>query len=298
MRAKATNAGTAQWQVDTDNVVFSDDTWTHVALVQNGTLPVLYIDGIAVAQTVSTTTDTTIWFNDLTGLDNGRIGDRNVDNGGETNHFNGIVDKVKIYNRELSANEIKREFSSSNKNSFKTESLYATSINASGNITSENVFLPQYIFSHTNETIPVLAANEWTNVTFGEDEAHIKLGIDHHHDSSINDTFEIHEDGIYDISYGLTLIDTSAGATDIDMAGRMVYINNTELGGSVFQTDIIRQEIETIITHRFLARLVTGDEIKLQFIASDSDVQLSDHSIFGDDPESALIVINKIANLL
>lgn len=171
-------------------------------------------------------------------------------------------------------------------------------LNVTGNITSENTFASQYIFSHTNETIRVLAANEWTNITFGEDEAHIRLGIDHHHDDFTNDTFEIHADGIYDISYGLTLIDKSPGATDIDMAARVIYTNSTELSGSVFQTDIIKQEIETSISHRFLARLVVGNEIKFQFIASDADVEVSDHSIFGDDPESALIVITKIGNLV
>lgn len=176
--------------------------------------------------------------------------------------------------------------------------LDETGLNVSGNITSANVFLPQYIFSHTNETIPVIAVNEWTNVTFGEDEDHIQVGIDHHHDDITNDTFEIHIDGIYDISYGLTLIDTSPDATDIDMAARMIYINGTEIPGSVFQNDIIKQDIETSISHRFLARLRGGNEIKLQFIASDPDVELSDHSIFGDDPERALITINKIANSL
>ncbi len=173
----------------------------------------------------------------------------------------------------------------------------STGLNVTGNITSDNVFLPQYIFSHTDETIALIGASIWRNVTFGEDEAHIKLGIDHHHDDVTNDTFEIHADGIYDISYGLTLIDTSPGATDIDMAARMVFVNETEISGSVFQTDIIKQDIETSISHRFLVKLVVGNKIKLQFIASDADVELSDHSIFGDKPESAMIVITKIANL-
>lgn len=128
-RTKVTDAGIAQWQLDTDNVVFADDTWVHIALVQDGTEPVIYIDGIAVAQTFSTSTDKTAWFNDLTGLDNGRIGDRDVDSNGETNHFNGTIDEVKIYNRALSASEVKREFAVTNKNSFKIERLYTSSIN-------------------------------------------------------------------------------------------------------------------------------------------------------------------------
>ena len=57
-------------------MVFADNTWTHVAITQDGTEPVLYVDGVAVAQTFGVTTDKTVWFNDLIGLDNGRIGDR------------------------------------------------------------------------------------------------------------------------------------------------------------------------------------------------------------------------------
>ncbi|MCH7534715.1 MAG: LamG domain-containing protein [Bacteroidetes bacterium] len=105
-RVKATSTGTSQWQLDTDNAVFSDNTWTHVAIVQDGTEPVLYIDGVKVAQTFSTSEDKTVWFNNLSGLDNGRIGDRSVNGGGETNHFNGDIDDVRIYDTNLSSSDI------------------------------------------------------------------------------------------------------------------------------------------------------------------------------------------------
>lgn len=104
--AKAVKAGVNQWTLDTDAAAFSDDTWTHIALVQDGVSPVLYINGVAVAQTFSTSTDKTAWFSDLSGLDNGRIGDRSVDGGGETNHFNGTIDDVRFYNVALSAANI------------------------------------------------------------------------------------------------------------------------------------------------------------------------------------------------
>jgi len=102
------SAASLKFTLNTDSVVFSDNTWTHVALVQDGVSPVIYIDGVAVAQTFITEIDKTHWFNDAPNLDNGRIGDVNRNNDGETLHFNGTIDDVRIYDRALSSDEIKR----------------------------------------------------------------------------------------------------------------------------------------------------------------------------------------------
>ena len=103
----ARNAAGVKFSLLTDSAVFSDNTWTHVALVQDGVSPVLYINGVAVAQTFITSTDKTFFFSDAPNLDNGRIGDINRNNDGETLHFNGDIDEVKIYNRALSADEVR-----------------------------------------------------------------------------------------------------------------------------------------------------------------------------------------------
>ncbi|KKK77325.1 hypothetical protein LCGC14_2854740, partial [marine sediment metagenome] len=102
------SAAGLKFTLQTDSAVFLDNTWTHVTLVQDGVSPVIYIDGVAVAQTFSTEIDKTHWFNDAPNLDNGRIGDVNRNNDGETLHFNGTIDGVKIYDRALSSDEIKR----------------------------------------------------------------------------------------------------------------------------------------------------------------------------------------------
>ena len=47
----------------------------------------------------------------------------------------------------------------------------------------------------------------------------------------------------------------------------------------------------------FLVKLIAGDQIVFQFIAEDEDVVISTHGTFGDFPESASVVIKKIANL-
>ncbi len=105
--AFARSAAELKFTLQTDSAVFSDNTWTHVALVQDGVSPVIYIDGVAVAQTFITEIDKTHWFNDAPNLDNGRIGDVNRNNDGETLHFNGDIDGIKIYNRALSADEVR-----------------------------------------------------------------------------------------------------------------------------------------------------------------------------------------------
>lgn len=106
LRAFVRINGTIQWNLDTDNAVFSDNTWTHVAIVHNSISPVLYVNGIVVAQTFVTTTNKTRWFNDANDLDNGRIGCENFNNNGNTNFFNGKLDEPRFWNRDLSADEI------------------------------------------------------------------------------------------------------------------------------------------------------------------------------------------------
>lgn len=156
---------------------------------------------------------------------------------------------------------------------------------------------PQYIFAHNNESMPLITANVWQNVTFSQEATYIKMGISHVHNDATNITFTISESGIYDIDYDFDVIDTSPSASDIDVAGRVIFTNGTEILGSVFESDITKQNIEVEISHNFLARLGAGDEIVFQFVADDADVEISTHGTFGVHPESATIMIEKIANL-
>lgn len=100
------NSGGAQWQLDTDSVVFSDNTWTHIAIVQDGISPVLYVDGVAVAQTFITSIDKTVWFNDMIGLDNGNIGRLLFNNGSGIQFLNANIDEILFINRALTSAQI------------------------------------------------------------------------------------------------------------------------------------------------------------------------------------------------
>ena len=174
---------------------------------------------------------------------------------------------------------------------------YGGNMIGDGNITSENVFIKQYVFSHTSDNLPVLGASVWTNLTLSEEETAIKFGISHTFNDDTNDTFTFNEEGVYEFTYDYDMIDFSIGSSDIDVAGRVIFGNGTEILGSVFETDIIKKAIEGEVTHNFLVRVKSGDSVVFQFIATDSDVQISTHGTFGDHPDSATIIIKKIANL-
>lgn len=169
-------------------------------------------------------------------------------------------------------------------------------LNVSGNITSNNVFIPQYIFSHTNRTIPVLGVDTWTNVSFDQEDSDVKKGISHTYNNNLNHTFTIMNAGVYEVSYNMDIEDTSVSASDIDVAVRMVNSTNDEILGSVFETDITKQGVEVELQHQFLMDCSVGDVLYFQFIAGDSDVQISTHGAYGDHPESASIVIKKVDN--
>lgn len=109
LRAKATLAGVNKWYVQT-NGAYATSRWYHIVLVQTGTTPIIYVNGVAPAQTVTVTTDQTWWAND-TGYDNARIGTY-APAGVQDNYFNGFIDEVKIYDRALSAAEIQADYNS------------------------------------------------------------------------------------------------------------------------------------------------------------------------------------------
>lgn len=71
-----------KWALATDAAAVSDGKYAHIALIQDGTSPVLLVNGVQVAQTFTDQTDKTSWFSVCTGLDNGRIGCDNYNNAG------------------------------------------------------------------------------------------------------------------------------------------------------------------------------------------------------------------------
>lgn len=75
--------------------------WTHIAMTYDGTTVTLYANGEVIGQT--------FYSGNISGTDEPfNIGGRAVDEG--TGKFNGLVDEVQVFNRALSADEIRRLF--------------------------------------------------------------------------------------------------------------------------------------------------------------------------------------------
>lgn len=105
-------AGTTKWHFDTDVNPFSDNTWIHIALVQDGIEPALYCNGIKPTQAFINDADKTAWFNSAGGIDNGRIGDRNFNSLGEQVHWDGNIDEPIFINRALTQPQIANIYNS------------------------------------------------------------------------------------------------------------------------------------------------------------------------------------------
>jgi hypothetical protein len=103
-------------RLQTDVSPFTDNTWTHIAVTQDGSNPVLYADGVAVAQTFLSVSDKGAWLASDSNFDNGRIGVRDF-NSSETSFFNGNMSNVQIYNKALTASEVTQNYNAT-KNRF------------------------------------------------------------------------------------------------------------------------------------------------------------------------------------
>ena len=105
-RALTSIGGVLQWDLATTTFIFNDNVWTFVVLVKTATSSTLYIDGVAPAQSFNVSVDKTTWFNDIAGLDNGRIGALNFDNLGDVNNQNGNISQVAFLSTDIDAAQV------------------------------------------------------------------------------------------------------------------------------------------------------------------------------------------------
>ncbi len=163
-----------------------------------------------------------------------------------------------------------------------------------GNITSDNVFIPQYVFAHTAANITATSASVWINVTFDEEDDSVKKGITHNYNDGTNVTFTIASAGIYEVHMDFDFVDTAASPS-ANVNTRLV-IDEVEVAGSILEIDTTKQNAEVALSHSMLVSFNAGDKVRLQFISSDTTVSLASHNTFGTHPDSSKILIMKIDN--
>ena len=101
--------GGAGFDIITTNAALVANEWVHVAVVQNGTRPIIYINGLAVAMTDTVGTVLAEWFATCTGLDEARIGCRTL-SGAEDQFLLGVLGPIKYWSVNLYGTEVYREF--------------------------------------------------------------------------------------------------------------------------------------------------------------------------------------------
>ena len=107
--ARLYDAGATNWEIISTTGSDLANGWHHIALVHNGTRPILYLDGAL--ETITDTVNTTLasWISVLGGCDITSLGVLGM-NGTLTSDFNGAIGEVKYYNKVLTAAEILSEF--------------------------------------------------------------------------------------------------------------------------------------------------------------------------------------------
>lgn len=167
------------------------------------------------------------------------------------------------------------------------------SANITGNITAQNVFLPAFIFAHSNTTFAVASAGVFYNITFDMEISEPKLRMTHTHNDGSNDTFTIVDDGYYTLDYSMTFSDDSPSPT-AHIVTRITK-NDVEIHGSLLEQDATRQYADFTLFHASIDYFVAGDKIRFQFASDDTDVSLTSHRTYGDHDETAVIRIIRIA---
>lgn len=109
LKAYLYHGGAIQFNVTQTVGTITANKWIHVAVVQDGVQPALYVNGLNVAATNDTATDLTAWYDVLTACDKFAIGVLES-NATHTADFAGMISDVKYWNRALTEAEIKLDY--------------------------------------------------------------------------------------------------------------------------------------------------------------------------------------------
>jgi len=110
IRINVRESGTHSIDVTTGTNSVKTNVWTYFAFTVDNSGNSIYINGKKIIPSYSTgSAITQAFFNTVTGLDNLRVGNREI-NSGQNSYFNGTIDEVRIYSRALTAEEIRTHY--------------------------------------------------------------------------------------------------------------------------------------------------------------------------------------------
>ena len=119
LEAECNDNTTVQWKYATAANTIKPHQWHHVAVVQNGSNPKLYIDGVEMALTLTTNTTPASWFKACAGIDAGSIGAAEMTGDAAlTQEFAGYISQVAVWSSAtlttaaLTQEEIRRAMTS------------------------------------------------------------------------------------------------------------------------------------------------------------------------------------------
>ena len=95
LKAELRTAAAVQWSIILTTALEALK-WYTVKLKHDATTPTLYVDGQLSAQTVTATTDASVWFSGLSNLDAARVGSLNTNTAGEADWFDGKIAGLKV----------------------------------------------------------------------------------------------------------------------------------------------------------------------------------------------------------
>ena len=107
LRVKLEHGGATQFEVKAINKI-KPNVWTHIAIVQEGR-PILYINGKKIETTDVTSTDLTMWYDELTLTDKFAIGTKESNNT-HTQDFLGAIGRVKYWNLALTPQQVNDDY--------------------------------------------------------------------------------------------------------------------------------------------------------------------------------------------
>lgn len=134
----------------------------------------------------------------------------------------------------------------------------------------------------------VAQVDTWYNLT-----ANISL-VDSSYLSFLEDnvSLEVEHDGHYTVTYGMGVIDVSP-SPNADVAMRLT-VNGVEVVGSYIESDTTRQNSDFWFEHTTHTEFFAGDEIRFEYISSDTDVTIEQQDTYATQGFNAYIYVQEI----